>query len=137
MKCEGFSIISDLVDYLNNNLLFAHYCGFDISKHLPSYWTFDRFLIHFDHSILSDIMRSKVLSLADKGIIDTSFIGLDSTPIETDTSQKNQKSFLSNKFKLENHPKADKDCRLGVHTASNQTDEKKIEFYWGHKNMSV
>ena len=24
MKCEGFSMISDLVDYLNNNLLIAH-----------------------------------------------------------------------------------------------------------------
>ncbi|MCM1172607.1 MAG: hypothetical protein NC393_10860 [Clostridium sp.] len=43
MKCEGFSMVTDLVDYLNNNLLIAHYCGFDISKYLPSYWTFDRF----------------------------------------------------------------------------------------------
>ena len=51
MKCEGLSMISDLVDYLNNNLLTAHYCGFDISRPLPSYWTFDRFLINFDHSI--------------------------------------------------------------------------------------
>lgn len=79
MKWEGLSMISNLVDYLNNNLLIAHYCGFDISRPLPSYWTFDRFLIHFDHSILSGIMRTQVLSLADKGIIDTSFIGLDST----------------------------------------------------------
>ena len=37
-------MITDLVDYLNNNLLIAHYCGFDISAPLPSYWTFDRFL---------------------------------------------------------------------------------------------
>ncbi len=37
-------MISDLVDYLNNNLLIVHYCGFDISMPLPSYWTFDRFL---------------------------------------------------------------------------------------------
>ncbi|MFR6167860.1 MAG: transposase [Blautia wexlerae] len=44
MKCEGFSMISDLVDYLHNNLLIAYFCGFDISRPLPSYWTFDRFL---------------------------------------------------------------------------------------------
>ena len=72
-------MISDLVDYLANNLLIAHYCGFDISRPLPSYWTFDRFLKNFDNDFLSDIMKSQVLLLAEKGIVDTSFIGLDST----------------------------------------------------------
>ena len=67
-------------------------------------------------------------------LVDTSFIGLDSTPIAANTSQNNPKSFLSNKFKPDNQPKADTDCKLGVHTASNQTNEKKYEFYWGYKN---
>lgn len=104
MKCEGFSIITDLVDYLNNNLLIAHYCGFDITCPLPSYWTFDRFLKNFDNEILSNIMKSQVSFLINKGIIDTSFIGLDSTPIAANTSQNNPKSFLSNKFKPDNQP---------------------------------
>ena len=30
MKCEGFAQITDLADYLNNNRLIAHYCGFNI-----------------------------------------------------------------------------------------------------------
>ncbi len=127
-------MVSELVDYLGNNLLIAHYCGFDISKPLPSYWTFDRFLSSFDHSFLSDIMKNQVLWLADSKLVDTSFIGLDSTPISANTSQNNPKSFLANKFKPENQPKADKDCKLGVHTASNQTNEKNFEFYWGYKN---
>ena len=42
MKCEGFTQITDLMDYLDNNRLIAHYCGFDIMKPLPSYWTYDR-----------------------------------------------------------------------------------------------
>jgi hypothetical protein len=134
MKCEGFSMITNLVDYLNNNLIIAHYCGFDITSPLPSYWTFDRFLKNIDHTILSDIMKSQVLSLSSKGIIDTSFIGLDSTPVFANTSQNNPKSFASNKFKPNNQPKADRDCKLGVHTASNQANEKKFEFYWGYKN---
>lgn len=117
MKCEGFSMISDLVDYLANNLLIAHYCGFDISRPLPSYWTFDRFLKNFDNDFLSDIMKSQVLLLAEKGIVDTSFIGLDSTPISANTSQNNPKSFVSKKFKPDNQPSADTDCKLGVHTA--------------------
>ena len=44
MKCEGFSQITDLADYLDNNRLIAHYCGFNIMEPLPSYWTYDRFL---------------------------------------------------------------------------------------------
>ena len=127
-------MVTELIDYLNNNLLIAHYCGFDISLPLPSYWTFVRFLKNFDHASLSAIMQAQVLSLAAKGIMDTSFIGLDSTPVSANTSQNNPKSFLSNKFKPDNQPKAVKDCKLGVHTASNQTNEKNYEFYWGYKN---
>ncbi len=137
MKCEGFSMISDLVDSLNNNLLIAYYCGFDISRPLPSYWTFDRFLKNFDNDLLADIMKSQVLLLAEKGIVDPLFIGLDSTQISANTSQNNLKSFVSNKFKPDHQPTADKDCKLGVHTASNQTNEKKYEFYWGYKTMSL
>lgn len=127
-------MISDLVDYLNNNLLIAHYCGFDISRPLPSYWTFDRFLKNFDNDFLSGIMKSQVLLLAKKDMVDTSFIGLDSTPISANTSQNNPKPFISNKFKPDHQPAADPDCKLGVHTASIQANEKKYEFYWGYKN---
>lgn len=66
-------MISDLVDYLNNNLLIAHFCGFDISRPLPSYWTFDRFLKNFDNEILSKIMKSQVLLLNKEGIVDLVF----------------------------------------------------------------
>lgn len=52
MKCECFSCITDLVDYLNNNLLIAHYCGFNIMEPLPSYWTFDRFIDDIDNALL-------------------------------------------------------------------------------------
>lgn len=80
-------------------------------------------------------MKSQVLFLSAQGIVDTSFIGLDSTPIAANTSQNNPKSFLSNKYNPHNQPKADTDCKLGAHTASNQTNEKKYEFYWATKIM--
>ena len=79
-------------------------------------------------------MKSLVIFLADQGIIDSSFIGLDSTPISANTSHNNPKSFLSSKLEPDNQPKTDKVCKLGVHTASNQSNEKKYEFYWGYKN---
>lgn len=134
MKCEGFSQVTDLHDYLNSNLLIAHYCGFDIMKPLPSYWTFDRFIRKLDNQILKGVMKNQVVKLAGLGIIDTSFIGLDSTPVAANTSHNNPKSFRKDKFKKANQPKADRDCGLGVHTASNQHNEKNYEFYWGYKN---
>ena len=134
MKCEGFGHITDLVDYLTNNLLIAHFCGFDITKHLPSYWTFDRFLRQLDNGILQDIMQTQVIELAALGVIDTSFIGQDATPVKANTRHNNPKSFQWDKFKPDNQPAGDKDCRLGVQTASNQHNEKKYEFYWGYKN---
>ena len=134
MKCEGFTQITDLVDYLQNNLLIAYYCGFDITKPLPSYWTFGRFLRETDNEALKKVMQKQVEHLVKEGIVDGSFIGLDSTPIAANTKQNNPKSFGKNKFSKENQPRSDKDCRLGVHTASNQHSEKNYEFYWGYKN---
>ena len=118
MNCEGFSQITDLADHLDNNRLIAHYCGFNIMEPLPSYWTYDRFL----------------RQLYELGIVDASFIGLDSTPVMANTKQNNPKSFAKNKFSKENHPKSDPDCALGVHSASNQHNERRYEFYWGYKS---
>ena len=134
MKCEGFSQISDLHDYLSNNLIIAYYCGFDITKELPSYAKFTRFIREFDNDILQSVMQSLVLNAVDLSLIDTSFIALDATPVKANVSNNNPKSFRKNKFSNDEPPKADKDCRLGVQTASNQHNEKKYEFYWGYKN---
>lgn len=134
MKCEGFSQITDLADYLDNNRLIAHYCGFNIMEPLPSYWTYDRFLKKLDNGELKEIMARQVKKLYDLGIVDASFIGLDSTPVAANTKQNNPKSFAKDKFKPENHPKAGPDCALGVHSASNQHDERRYAFYWGYKS---
>ena len=93
-----------------------------------------RFIRNLDNSLLQKFMQSQVLKLSELGIIDTSFICLDSTPISANTSHNNPKSFKMNKFSKVNHPKCDKDCGLGVHTASNQINERKFEYYWGYKN---
>ena len=84
MKCEGFGYITDLADYLENNRLIAYYCGFDITKKLPSYWTYDRFLWKLDHSILEEIMQTQVKQLYELGVLDASFIGLDSQSCNCD-----------------------------------------------------
>ncbi len=134
MKCERFSFVTDMADYLDNNRLIAHYCGFDIMKPLLLYWTYNRFLKKLDNGDLKEIMAEQVKKLYELGIVDASFIGLDSTPVAANTRQNNPKSFTKDKFKPEHHPKADPDCALGVHSASNQHDERHYEFYWGYKN---
>lgn len=134
MKCEGFAQVSDLCDYLDNNRLIAHYCGFDITKPLPSCWTYGRFLKNLDNELLKLVMQRQVLQLTKLGIVDASFIGLDSTPVKANTTQNNPKSFAPGRFSTENQPKADRDCRLGVKAASNKEGEKNYECYWGYKN---
>ena len=79
-------------------------------------------------------MQSQVLKAAGLSLIDSSFVALDATPVKANVSNNNPKSFKKDKFSKASPPKADKDCRLGVQTASNQHDEKKYEFYWGYKN---
>lgn len=70
MKCEGFDYITDLRDYLENNRLIAYYCGFDITRPLPSYWTFERFIREIDNGKLKDIMATLVQQLYELGIVD-------------------------------------------------------------------
>ena len=79
-------------------------------------------------------MAAQVKKLYEMGIVDASFIGMDSTPVMANTKQNNPKSFAKSKFSKENHPKSDPDCALGVHSASNQHNERRYEFYWGYKS---
>ena len=44
MKYEGASQTADLMGYLDNNRLIVHCCGFDITRPLPSYWTYARII---------------------------------------------------------------------------------------------
>lgn len=136
-SCECLGYITDLVDYLNNNLIIAYYCGFDITKKLPGYHAFERFFKDFDNNLLKALMSEQVRKLYEMGVADASFIAVDSTPIAANTMRNNPKSFAKNRYSKENHPKCDPDCRLGVHTASNQHDERKFEYYWGYKSHVV
>ena len=89
-----------------------------------------------DNAALKEIMAAQVKKLYETGIVDASFIGLDSTPVMANTKQNNPKSFAKNKFSKENHPKSDPDCALGVHSASNQHNERRYEFYWATKSCA-
>ena len=65
---------------------------------------------------------------------DKHFSCLDSTLVAANIKQNNPKSFTKDKFNPEKQPKADPDCALGVHSASNQHNERRYEFYWIYKS---
>ena len=56
------------MDYLDNNRLIAHYCGFNIMEPLPSYWTYDRCLRQLNNGALKSIMADLVRQLYELGI---------------------------------------------------------------------
>ena len=116
MKCEGFSQISDLLDFLSNNLIIAYHCGFNIMTKLPSYAKFTRFIREFDNDVLQTVMQSHVLKAVDLTLVDPSFIALDATPVKANVSNNNPKSFKKDKFSKNIQPKADNDCRRSVKT---------------------
>ena len=55
-------------------------------------------------------MADLVRQLYELGIVDASFVRLESTPIMANTRQNNPKSFAKSKFSKENHPKSNPDC---------------------------
>jgi len=68
MKCERFSLITDLKDYLDNNRLIAHYCGFDIMMPLPSYRAYTPFLKKLNNGELKDIMAQQVKNYTSRAL---------------------------------------------------------------------
>ena len=131
MKCERFSQISDLWDYLNNNRIIAYSCGFGFN--VPSYSVLQRFIKNCDHVILEKLMQNQVLKCDELGLISTKNIAEDSTQIYANTCHNNAKTFMSNKFSNDNPPSSDPDCHLGFHANSNALGETKGEYYWGYK----
>ncbi len=103
-------------------------------KPLLSYWAYDSFPQQMDNAELKAVMAGLARPPNGMGVVDSSFIGLDSTPVMTNTKQNNPKSFAKNKFSKENQPKSAPDCTLSVHSASNLHSEHRYEFYWSYKN---
>ena len=59
---------------------------------------------------------------------DKLFSSLDSTPVAANRKQNGPKSFTKNKFNPQKQPKADPDCALDVHSASNQHNERRYAY---------
>ena len=115
----------------------AKLCGFDISKSLPSYSVYQRYIKNLENNLLKKVMNTHVSKLMKLGVINTEYTSIDSTPIFANTRYNNPKCFFKSKFKKHNQSKSDIDCRLGVHSDNNEDNGKNYRFYWEYKNAVV
>ena len=82
MKYEKLSEITQLRELLYNQQIITYACGFDITRKLPSYWTYRCYIKNTAYEWFITIMESQVKTLISLGFIDDSFVSLDSTSIE-------------------------------------------------------
>jgi len=133
MKTQRFEFVTRLLDYLENNVAVALVCGFENGT-IPEKDVFYNFLKELPKIALDGIMTANTETMVELGLVDLQNLIEDSTPIFANTKQNNPKSFTKNRFSKAKQPKADSDCRLGVHSASNDSTNKNYEFYWGYKD---
>lgn len=133
MKTQRFEFVSQLLDYLENNIAVALVCGFESGK-IPGKDVFYNFLRDTPLSEFTGVMVNLTGKMCELGLVDFENLIEDSTPIFANTKLNNPKSFAKNKFSKANQPKSDSDCRLGVHTASNDSNNRDYEFFWGYKD---
>ena len=82
MKCMRFLTKSQIVDYLDNNWLIAHCCSFNIMEPLPSTGRMTASAAVGQQCVEVDHGGSGEENHYEMGIVDASFIGLDSTPLQ-------------------------------------------------------
>jgi len=133
MKTQQLSKVTQLVDYLENNIAIALVCGFDGGQ-IPGKDVFYDFLRDTPLSEFESVMISNTYEMKKLELVDFDNLIEDSTPVFANTKQNNPKSFVKNKFSKDNTPAADSNCRLGVHTASNDSSNKDYAFFWGYKD---
>lgn len=68
------------------------------------------------------------------GFVDYENLIVDSMPIFANTKLNIPKSFSKSRFKKDQTPAGDSNCRLGTHTASNDSNNKDYEFFWDYKD---
>jgi transposase len=133
MKTQRFAQVSQLIDYLENNIAVALVCGFEGGR-IPGKDVFYDFLRDVPQSELENVLTANTLAMLDLKLVDLKNLITDSTPIFANTKLNNPKYFTKNKFSKTNNPVASPNCRLGIHSASNDSNNKNYKFFWGYKD---
>ena len=111
--------------------------GFRIEKTVPSVRHLNTWLKHLDPLLLSRLFEQSVQALQQEIPNLGEVVAYDVKHIYANVRENNFRAYVEERFKKDQHPKNDADCRLGVKTSTNQvqadgsTKEKK-EYIWGY-----
>jgi len=111
--------------------------GFNPDKTLPGIRHLNAWLCTVDPCLLADLLEQTVGALQQEIPGLGEVVAFDVKHIYANVKENNFRAYVPERFKKDQQPKGDPDCRLGVKTSSNQqqpdgsTTEKK-ELLWGY-----
>jgi hypothetical protein len=111
--------------------------GFDVAKTVPSVRHLNTILRSLDPQVLASLLAQTVAALQEESPGLGEVVAFDVKHIYANVQENNQRAYVSDRFKKDQQPKGDADCKLGVKRSTNQqqadgsTKEKK-EYLWGY-----
>jgi hypothetical protein len=111
--------------------------GFDVARTVPSIRHLNNILRSLDPALLASLLEQSVQALQEEipGLGDV--VAFDVKHIYANVKENNERAYVKERFKKDQQPKGDPDCKLGVKRSTNQeqadgsTKEKK-ELLWGY-----
>jgi hypothetical protein len=111
--------------------------GFDVAKTVPTVRHLNNILPSLDPGLLAPLLAQTVAALQEESPGLGEVVAFDVKHIYANVQENNQRAYVSDRFKKDQQPKGDADCKLGVKRSTNQqqadgsTKEKK-EYLWGY-----
>ena len=111
--------------------------GFDVAKTVPSVRHLNTILHTLDPRLLADLLAQTVQALQEEIPGLGEVVAFDVKHIYANVKENNFRAYVEERFKKEQQPPGDPDCRLGVKTSTNQvqpdgTIKEKKELLWGY-----
>ena len=110
--------------------------GLDVAKTVPSVRHLNNILRSLDPGLLADLLAQTVQALQEEIPGLGEVVAFDVKHIYANVKENNERAYVKERFKKDQQPKGDPDCKLGVKRSTNQeqpdgsTKEKK-EDLWG------
>jgi hypothetical protein len=111
--------------------------GFDVAKTVPSIGHLNTILRTLDTRKLSDLLTQSVQALCEEIPGLGEVVAFDVKHIYANVKENNFRAYVLERFKKDQQPRGDPDCRLGVKTSTNQVQPdgsitEKKELLWGY-----
>jgi hypothetical protein len=115
----------------------THPYGFHLAKTVPCVRHLNSWLKTFDPLLLSGLFEQSVQALQQEIPNLGEVVAYDVKHIYANVRENNFRAYVEERFKKDQQPKNDPDCRLGVKTSTNQvqadgTIKEKKEYIWGY-----